>query len=127
MYRILILILITSLAKAQGVGDFAMLESSTDEKMFHNFLSKAREDGDTTKVIIIRSLLGRLHCHQQQYDFAEKELLLSLKQIDQFKSQIRPSTKMAGLTIYDTYDYLGELYEHTADYARAEFYYKESE
>ncbi|HEV8511854.1 MAG TPA: CHAT domain-containing tetratricopeptide repeat protein [Cyclobacteriaceae bacterium] len=127
MHRILILILVSSIAKAQGIGDFAILENSTDEKLFHSFISKAREDGDTTKVIIIRSLLGRLHCHQQQYDLAEKELLLSLKQIDQFKSAIRPSAKMAGLTIYDTFDYLGELYEHTADYARAEFYYKESE
>jgi CHAT domain-containing protein len=114
----------------QGVGDFSILSksiSSVDEKTLHAFIRAAREDGDSTKTIITTALLGSFLTHQQRYPEAEKTLLMALDNIQKMKFELRSSIPMAGVSIYDTYDYLGEFYTETANYKNAEFFFKESE
>jgi CHAT domain-containing protein len=122
--------LYTCTLSGQGVGDFSILSksiSTVDEPTLHTFIRAAREDGDSTKAIIATSLLGSFLTHQQRYPEAEKKLLTALNNIQKMKFNLRSSIPMAGVSIYDTYDYLGEFYTETANYKNAEFFFKESE
>lgn len=136
MYRITAIaflsLLATSLAIAQGFGDFTALSNDLgryDDKTFLQFIRAAREDADSTKVVVALSLYGKFLTQQQRYPEAEARLgqAFAIVNDPKLKSTIRKTVTMTGLSIYDTYDYLGEFYTETANYKNAEMFLKESE
>lgn len=133
MYRLFFLTTLsfTSYSLAgQGVGEFQNLTNSfksVDEQTYSRYIKAAREDGDSVKVVLIKSLQGRQLMYQQRYLEAEKLLFESLRIITKMKGKIHSSIKLVGPSIYDTYDYIGEYYTQTGDYKKAEFFLKQSE
>jgi CHAT domain-containing protein len=129
-FLILLCLLIRSASKGQGVSDFLIVSNSMGtqkEETFRQFLNAAKEDGDSTKSIISRSLYGKFLTQQQRYGEAEKQLVHSLEMIEHLKSTINKSIPVANVSVYDTYDYLGELFTATANYKKAELFFKASE
>src|SRR5688572_8501519 len=113
IYTIISLLFVHALAMGQGVGDFSLLSRdlrSYPEKTYHDFINAAREDGDSTKVTVAAGLYGKFLTHQQRYAEAEKQLMHSLDNIQKMRSALRQTIPMASVSIYDTYDYLGEYY-----------------
>jgi CHAT domain-containing protein len=134
MFRIYVLtplfFLICSASSGQGVSDFLILSGTLGtqkEETFKQFLNAAKEDGDSTKSIISRALYGKFLMQQQRYAEAEKQLMHCLEMIGQLKSKINTSIPLANVSIYDSYDYTGELFTATANYKKAELFFKASE
>ncbi len=130
MSRILFLaatLLSTVTSLGQGVGEFSLITQSFDESMYKLFVKAAREDGDSTKVVMLGALYGRHLIQQQRYPEAETELYEVLAIIKKMEGSLRYSIKLISSSIYDTYDYLGEYYTETGDYKKAEFLLKQSE
>ena len=130
MSRLLFLaaILLTTVTSfGQGVGEFSLITQSFDESIYKVLIKAAREDSDSTKVVMLRALYGRHLIQQQRYPKAETELNEVLAIIKKMEGSLRYSIKLISSSIYDTYDYLGEYYTATGDYKKAEFFLKESE
>ena len=126
------LLFVSRLASGQAFGDFIDLSGNLehhDEKTVLRFISAAREDGDSTRVVIALALYGKYLTQQQRYAEAERQFDQAMKIIHdpQTKHSLRKTVFMTGLAIYDVYDYLGEYYTQTANYRNAEFFLKESE
>ena len=120
-------LLSTATSLGQGVGEFSLITQSFDESMYKLFVKVAREDSDSTKVVMLRALYGRHLIQQQRYPEAETELYEVLAIIKKMEGSLRYSIKLISSSIYDTYDYLGEYYTETGDYKKAEFLLKQSE
>lgn len=125
-------LLVYFVATGQGVGDFIDLSNDLarhDEQTILQFIRAAREDADSTKVVVALSLYGKYLVQQQRYVEAEAKLSQAFELINNrdLKPGLRKTVSMTGLSIFDTYDYLGEYYTETANYRNAEFFLKESE
>jgi CHAT domain-containing protein len=126
------LLLSSDFACAQAFGDFLDLSSNLErhsETTILQFIRAAREDADSTKVVVAMALYGKFLTQQQRYPEAEAQLERAMEIIHdpKVKSRLRKNVAMTGLSIYDVYDYLGEYYTQTANYRNAEFFLKESE
>ena len=119
-------------AWGQAFGDFRDLSNNlegSDEKTILQFIRAAREDADSSKVVVSMALYGKYLMQQQRYPEAEAQLDRALEIIHdpQIRSRLRKSIPVTGLSIYDVYEYLGDYYTQTANYRNAEFFLKESE
>jgi CHAT domain-containing protein len=133
-FSTIIVFLLTSshLADGQAFGDFLDLSNNLErhnEKTILQFIQAARDDADSTKVVVSMGLYGKYLTQQQRYPEAEAQLDRALKIIHdpKVKSHLRKNVSMTALSIYDVYDYLGEYYTQTANYGNAEVFLKESE
>src|SRR5436190_21001852 len=125
---ILILFAIGSIgASAQGIGEFQLMAESLNEERYQLFLKAAREDGDSSKVIMLRNLHARHLLLQQQYPQAEADLYTNLALIKKMDGSLRYSTKLVTGSVLDTYDYLGDYYTNQGDYKTADYFLKQSE
>ncbi len=127
IYILTLLLLWAYRLAGQGFGDFALITNSFDENRYRIFIKAARQDGDSTKVVMLKGLYGKYLTHQQRYTQAEAELLGALDMIKKMKGELRSNVLLVRSSIHDTYDYLGEYYTQTGDYKKAEFYLKQSE
>jgi hypothetical protein len=130
MPRILILIFFIAAAHAvgaQGFGELGLMAQSLDEGRYRLFMKAARQDGDSTKVIMLRALHAWHLLQQQQYPQAESELYTNLSLIKKLEHELRYSIKLVAASVFDTYDYLGDYYTNQGDYKTAEYFLKESE
>jgi CHAT domain-containing protein len=130
MFRILVLIffVIGSIGvTAQGIGEFALMSQKLDEGRYRLFMKAAREDGDSTKVIMLRALHAWHLLQQQQYPQAETELYTNLALIKKLEGNLYYSMKMVTGSVFDTFDYLGEYYTNQGDYKTADYFLKQSE
>ncbi len=127
LYLLTLLLCCSGLVAGQGFGEFALITSNFNENQYRLFIHAAREDRDSTKVVMLQSLYGKFLYEQQRYPEAEKALFASLEIIHKMETELKPSIRFTSPSIYDTYDYLGEYYTHTGDYKKAEYFLKLSE
>lgn len=127
LYLLILLVIVSHALSGQGIGEIGMITESFDENNYHIFIKAAREDRDSTKVIMLKALYGRYLVHQQRYPEAEKELYETLDIIKKMEGELHYAIKLYSPSIYDAYDYLGEYYTQTGDYKKAEYFLKQSE
>lgn len=112
----------STLTVAQTNSDLYGLALLWSEDVYEYCLRAAREDGDSARVLVVRTLRGAHLVRSQDYVGAERILNECAETLRKRESTFRQKA-MGLVSVYDCYDYLGRLYSATGNHRKAVYYF----